>query len=126
VNGDIEPKLGTAWWTRLPDGGMRRVWVSHADGQFHCCRELSSAEQEVARVRLETYARDGGDPGSFLEDVRLAAQAQYDTLRTVDLQQAFDFLGGDSAARRALLASVPTLDVRRLRAARTDADVTGS
>src|SRR5687768_10448497 len=74
VNGDIEPKLGTAWWTRLPDGGMRRVWVSHADGQFHCCRELSSAEQEVARVRLETYAREGGDPSSFLEDVRLAAQ----------------------------------------------------
>src|SRR5690349_10269643 len=47
-----ESPLVAGWWARLPDGGMRRIWATLADGIYRCRVEVCSPAQEEARMRL--------------------------------------------------------------------------
>jgi hypothetical protein len=110
-------RFETAWWARLADGGLRRVWVWKFDNGFRCLREEYSGEQEAARRRLSRldYQRGpDGRPteGELLLDARLVADVRCHALTTTDVAKAFDFLGSDDAARHALLSADASLDSR--------------
>ena len=110
-------RFETAWWARLADGGLRRVWASKCDNGFRCHREEYSGEQEAARRRLSRldYRRGpDGRPteGELLLDARLVADVRCHALTTTDAVKAFHFLGSDEAARHALLSADASLDSR--------------
>ena len=110
----IVDRFETAWWARLADGGLRRVWATRTPDGLHCLREEYTCEQEAARRRLARmdYRRgpDGRpDEGELLLDARVLADVVCAELVTPDLEVALEFLGGDEAARHALRHADPNV-----------------
>lgn len=98
---------GAGWWSRLPDGSIRRVLAHRAADTYVCVREVCTAAQEEARARLATPA--GMTAAEIARDKAIVSQIQCDFLRTPDLFEAYAFLGADSSARSALQEANPAL-----------------
>lgn len=95
------------WWTRLPDGSIRRVLSYRAADTYVCLREICTPVQEAARLRLANQATQNS--AAIEQDRALVAQIRCDILRTPDLLEAYFFLGADNSSRSALIESNPTL-----------------
>ena len=96
----------------MPDGGIRRVWVTKAAGHYFCALEECSQAQEAARSRLFGGPGNSTDEPTRRADLETWSAARFDQLRTADVNAAYAFLGRDAAARGALLAADPELDER--------------
>jgi hypothetical protein len=98
----------------MPDGGIRRVWVTKAAGHYFCALEECTPAQEEARGRLFAGPNAVADEARRRADLETWSAARFDQIRTADANAAFAFLGRDAAARGALLAADPALDERGL------------
>ena len=103
-----------AWWTRLPNGNVRRVWVTRHCKAYHCQVKVMTPEQDAALQRLcgleyalNTEGRH--DEAELVEDARQLAQITISTLETTSARKALAFLGGDNAALQALIEADPAL-----------------
>lgn len=106
--------LHSGWWTRLPDGSIRRVWVARKAQAYHCQVKTTTPEQEAALQRLAALdygldKRGRHDEDSLIGDARLLAEVAVATLRTTSARKALAFLGGDNAALLALIEADPSL-----------------
>ena len=98
---------GAMWWTPTPDGGVRRIWVRKTSTFFDCAREVCNAQQEAARTRIFAAEAEAMPPEP--EDVGAWGQAQVAQLRSVDVAEAWEFLGADEIAQCALEDADPAL-----------------
>ncbi len=104
------PPLIAGWWARLPDGGMRRIWVAKHQQTYVCRLEICNAAQEAARERLfaavSAAQADGGEIDmENSADALLWSTASFAAFNTEDANEALAFLGSDDIARCAILAA---------------------
>jgi hypothetical protein len=104
------PQLIAGWWARLPDGGMRRIWVAKHQQTYVCRLEICSAAQEAARERLFAAASTAQAEGGEIDmensaDALLWSTASFAAFNTDDANEALAFLGNDDIARCAMLAA---------------------
>lgn len=105
-----ESPLVAGWWARLPDGGMRRIWATLADGIYRCRVEVCSPAQEEARMRLFQAVSAADALGRPLDhdgsaDALVWSCSTFASLDTNDADEARHFLGDDELARCALAAA---------------------
>lgn len=98
------------WWSRLPDGGMKRIWVTRDGSLYRCRTEICTQPQEEARGRLFealNQARAQRRPATSVAsaDAQVWAGATFAALETKSASEAWSFLGGDDVASCALLAA---------------------
>lgn len=107
-------ELRPSGWSRLPTGGVRRVWVTRHRKSYHCQVKVTTPEQEAALQRLcgldyALNAAGGHDESEFVEDARVLSHVAVATLETTSARKALAFLGGDNAALQALVDADPSL-----------------
>lgn len=107
-------ELQSAWWSRLPDGGVRRVWVTRQGKTYHCQVKITTPAQEAALQRLcgLDYALTVDcrhEESELVEDARVLSAVSIGTLATTSARKALAFLGGDNAALQALIDADPSL-----------------
>ena len=105
--------LRAAWWTRLPNGDVRRVWVTRHGKAYHCQVKVMTPEQDAALQRLcgleyalNTEGRH--DENELVEDARQLAQIRISTLETTSAREALAFLGAANAAHQAIIEADPS------------------
>jgi hypothetical protein len=104
------PQLIAGWWARLPDGGMRRIWVAKHQQTYVCRLEICNAAQEAARERLFAAVSAAQAEGGEIDmensaDALLWSTASFAAFNTEDPNEALAFLGSDDIARCAMLAA---------------------